>query len=232
MSNLQKLITDFKLALKNQSSDIIKSMWKNNPQLLFYYRGNTIQVTNEQGQIETVKLAPTELIPHFKLALASQCPIVIKSIWENENSPLQSEIKKLDDTKLTELTERVLYSSPIGKSAFITTFLNSISNKQILETCLNKRAIKKPSFDEKNQVTSLNNRLEFIEAVSALLSISHPIQSCSSNAENEQTALIDNPATRPYSTPLHNNSVFNKNNNKRPCQDAPTQVKQNKFQKN
>ena len=209
-------------------------MWENNTLLASYFSGKpiSVQVTNAQGTLETqtLQLTMPELIANFKAALASQCPAIIKSMWENENSPLQNEVKKLDDTKLIELTEKVLSTSKTGKSEFITIFLNFISNIRILEACLNKRIVKKQSLYVKNQAASLNNRLKSIDTHSVPSSINHHMQPYNSNAENGETTLIDNPALSQNnfdSTPLLNNSMFNRK--KRPHQTSSST--QNKFQR-
>ena len=256
-----ELILFFLFTLRKRLFPIIKSMWENNTLLGSYFSGKpiSVQVTNAQGTLETQtwQLTMPELIANFKAALASHSIVVIKSMWENENSPLQNKVKKLDDTKLTELTEKVLSSSKTGKSEFITIFLNFISNRRILEACLDKRIVKKQSLYVKNQAASLNNRLKSIDTHSVPSSINHHIQSYNSNAENGEngengeTTLIDNPAlsqnnfednepnafldemiadeitAHSYSTPLLNNSMFNKN--KRPHQTSSST--QNKFQR-
>lgn len=177
----------------------------------------------------------------FLLRIRKRLTPIIKSMWESANSPLQHAVQTLDDIKLTELTEKVLSSSKTGKSEFITIFLNFISNKPILEACLNKRIDKKQSAYVKNQATSLNIRLASMGSSSAPLIMDH-LQTY--HVENRETSLIDNNITLPSlnnddnelnelldeliadekettahsnSAPLINNSLFNKNN-KRPHQ--------------
>ncbi len=234
-----ELILFFLFTLRKKLFPIIKSMWENNTLLASYFSGKpiSVQVTNAQGTLETqtLQLTMPELIANFKAALAGRTPDIIKSMWGNENSPLQNEVKKLDDTKLIELTEKVLSSSKAGKSDFITGFLNSISNRRILEDCLNKRIVKKQSPYVENQATSLNNRLKSIsiDTHSVPSSINHHMQPYNSNAENGETTLIDNSALSQnnfYSTPLLNNSMFNIK--KRPHQtSSSTHNKHNKFQR-
>lgn len=238
------LMTNFKAALASQSAIVIKSMWNNNALLTSYFSGKPIQIEalNTQGTIttQTWQLTALELMTNFKAALAARTQDIIYFMWDNENSPLQNMIQTLDETGLIALTEKVLTSSKPGKNEFITTFLSFISNKRILEACLNKRVGKKQSLYTKKQISSLTNRLASINASLEPLIIDDS-QTC--NGRNSETSLIDNNEfnnllceliadaneTSVYSdsTPLVNNSMFNKH--KRSYQTPSDN--QHKFQK-
>ena len=164
---LDVLIANFKSALAKRDTIITESMWTNNTLLASYFSGHPIQITikNSQGQLETQTLQITsmELITNFKSTLAAHDPFIIQSMWNITDSPLQKALTTLDELRLTELTEKVLsHQSAIGVQ-FVQKFINSISNKFILEACLNKRLNKKQSVLSRNQISKIKARLESIE---------------------------------------------------------------------
>ncbi len=205
---MPELIANFNAALASRYLVVIEGMWHTNPVVAAYFSGQPIQIKspNAQGiiQTQTWQLPMPELLANFNTALAVHSVVVIQSMWNCNNSPLQVAIKTLDDSALTTLIENVLANIHHLKDEFTRVFLDSISNQLILETCLNKKNKKKPNNRITTQIGFLNARLASIASAAAISSSSNTVQQDALIVETEEAAPIAKNIALPFAVSWEN----------------------------
>lgn len=149
----------FPKVLDTKNKDIIDVMWKNIPQLQLYFSGYKIQPLN-------IQILASDLIENFKKTLSLNDLDIIEIIWGGPNSPIQQAIQKITLSNLIKLIEKVISICKSNKNdLFVTKFLNSVSDKYALESCLKKIKSNKDCDKQRNQTKLLETRISILENI-------------------------------------------------------------------
>lgn len=91
--SLLSLSANFKEALSSRRSKIINDLWDNNPDLAFYYSGQSrfLLATKGDGEIEQqwLQIPLSDAIVNLKRVLSSQCSEIIKKMWKNNTTLIE-----------------------------------------------------------------------------------------------------------------------------------------------
>lgn len=136
--DLESLYAYFKCVLSSHHSKTILAIWRANPALQTYFRGQEANFEEQTSMPPRMRaINDVELISNFKAALASLNHKFILTMWQG-NQRLHALLQTLPYTSSEELLKKVLSSSKSGNSRFIRTYLKWLNNEQLIQSLCDK----------------------------------------------------------------------------------------------